>query len=130
MVDTASAAPAPVNPAHRDVAAQPCDECQAVAGTPCVEPYCPASLGVEFMTLADPGVLDSLTCVPGCDNRADLDGFVMVRADGTPDDSPAWRRDGELLGCAGCGRVVSQRGVLDDGESLQVLDHLDVIPAL
>jgi hypothetical protein len=82
------------------------------------------------MTLAEPGVLDSLTCVPGCDNRADLDGFVMVRADGTPDDSPAWRQDGQLLGCAGCGRVVSQRGVLADGESLQVLDQLDVVPAL
>lgn len=123
-MNNAATAPAPVNPAHRNVAAHACPECQAAAMTMC-EPYCPASLGVEFVTVPD-GIHDAVECVEECGNDTGLDGFYAVRADGTPDIycSDAWAADGEHVNCGRCGRVYSQLSPLIDGEYSQVLTQL------
>lgn len=122
---------APANMAHRNVYGDPCLECEAECGQTCA-PYCPESLGVEFLHLDTPGAIDTITCADDCGNDAASDGFVGIRADGTPDPdcSEEWADDGELLACCRCGRVVSQRNLLDMGESVQVLRTLDEPPTL
>lgn len=114
--------------AHRNVHAHACADCAAAARQLC-EPYCPSSLGVEFITLEE-GYLDALICVAECGNQCHFDGFVPVLADGTPDDhSDRWVADGKLIGCCSCGRVFSEQAVLGDGEHAQVLFRLDSPPS-
>lgn len=81
----------------------------------------------EFMTLAEPGNTESLTCVPGCGNQAHLDGFYGVYADGTPgiDCDQRWADDGYLVNCGSCGRVVVEtQAALVDGDKRPVLRQL------
>lgn len=123
MTDTTAPVPAPRVIAVRNVFADPCTHCHVPAGVICDEPYCPGSMGVEFIG-AENGHLDALLCTPDCGNRCDLTGFYPVLADGTFDAAlcgPQWVADGELVGCGDCGRVFSQLARLADRELLQVL---------
>lgn len=119
--DTATA-PRPANTAHRAIAADPCGECDALAGVIC-EPYCPASLGVELVALEEPRNLEALVCP--CGNACHLDGFVPVTADGAfaGECGEAWRADGNLVACdaPGCGRYFSELALTADGVHAQVL---------
>lgn len=118
--------PAPRDIAHRNVAADACTDCTAAAGAMC-EPYCPATLGAEFMQLDEEGNDESLICVDECRNQSHLDGFYPITAAGKYDEcTEEWDRDGRLLNCGSCGRVVSEApGALIAGTHRQVLFQLD-----
>lgn len=115
---------APADPAHRSIAAFACTLCTAPAGVRCL-PDCPASLGIEFITLD----ARRPVCVEECSSANEDPSFWSVLADGTTDGfTRQWRTAGSLIGCAFCGPVFSRAAVLADREHVQVLYRLATPP--
>jgi len=52
--------------------------------------------------------LDWITCVPGCDNVPDSDGFQPCMTDGTKVESTPGTWDGKHYVCERCGRIINQ----------------------